>query len=185
MATRRRPLLRDSALCYSSSIVFIAYKPMPDQKPATPVSTSLVPPPAPPAAPAPQGGRTCLGTLAIVVVTVFCTLLVEAVIGFFLVGYIVKKVSSTIANNDLVKSFTSQTSGGVGSGSQSGTAATTKEQSDLLKSLGINPKDLPAEIPVEKVVCAEKVLGADRIKEIVSGKATPGLTDIFKLRSCL
>jgi hypothetical protein len=60
----------------------------------------------------------------------------------------------------------------------------TTKQEDVLKSVGIDPKDIPTEITSEQEKCAIEALGEDRANEIKSGDM-PTITEILKLKGCL
>ncbi len=58
------------------------------------------------------------------------------------------------------------------------------QQEDLLKSVGIDPADVPTQITPAQEQCAVEALGLQRVNEIKSGSA-PTITDILKTKSCL
>jgi len=60
----------------------------------------------------------------------------------------------------------------------------TTQQETLLKSVGIDPKNIPTEITPALQKCATSILGEKRANEIVSG-STPTITELLKLKSCI
>lgn len=59
-----------------------------------------------------------------------------------------------------------------------------EEQEVLLENLGIDTKNIPTQITPAQENCAIDALGAERVKEIVSG-ATPSISDYLKAKHCL
>lgn len=146
--------------------------------PASQVQPVQIPPVSPPIQTTPQasGRPGCGYTLLIVVITVICTLILQAILIAALVGYVGSKIAAG------VKDFSSSTPTTNADGTPK---ELTKDQKELLSSIGVDPKDLPPEIPVEKVSCAIEAIGEQRVKDIINNKVTPGFADIFKLRSCI
>lgn len=144
-------------------------------KPAAPQSApSPVQNVAQPVAAQPSGRPGCGYTLLIVFITVICTLIIEAILLFAAAMYVGNTVKDT---------FSAWTNPATDSTESSGTV--TADQEEMLASIGLTIEDLPPEIPIESVTCAINALGESRVKEIVSGEVEPGVSDLFKLRSCL
>lgn len=143
----------------------------PVSTPAPAVAAVVQPPPAP------SGRPGCGYTLLIVVITIICTLIAEAFLVFGVLAYVGTKVSQSL------KDFSSSSASTKTADGKPKTLS--PDQTTLIKSMGIDPKDLPPEIPPEKVACAIEAIGEDRLKAIIASKETPGLGDIFKLRACL
>lgn len=136
----------------------------------------------------PAAKRSCLGTSLIVVVTVICTIIAEVAIGFALAGYFINSSWQNIRKE--WSAPTESTTGDSTSGSAAavggaqGTTQLTADQKKMLQSFGIDPNDLPEDIPIQQITCVQNSVGADRINDIISGKETPGFKDLWKAKSC-
>jgi hypothetical protein len=157
----------------------------PEPAPAVPVVATSVAPVAPAPAPAPNvsGKPSCGYTILIVIITVIMTLIAEAVVVFALVSYVANNVLKSV-KKEMSGTTTSQTSASLQRDS-SGKVVLTADQKKILTNFGIKEADIPADFPIEQVVCVQEAVGADRIQAIIDGKATPGLTDLFRARGCL
>jgi hypothetical protein len=60
----------------------------------------------------------------------------------------------------------------------------TTQQENLLKSIGVEPEDIPTQITPGQEQCAVETLGQEKVNEIKAG-STPSITDILKLKTCL
>lgn len=60
----------------------------------------------------------------------------------------------------------------------------TTQQENILKSIGVDSKDIPTEITPAQEKCAVELLGVQRVNEIKAG-STPTLTEILNIKSCL
>jgi len=60
----------------------------------------------------------------------------------------------------------------------------TTQQESILKSVGVNPKDIPTQITPALQECAISILGEKRANEIVSGNI-PTISELLKLKNCL
>lgn len=153
-------------------------------QPAVPAKTAsqpmpqnaLVPPTAQPNA---SDRPSCGYTILIVIVTVICTLIAEAVLVFAIATWAVNHFWSS------VKSSTSFTTSNTAAGTKTtGSVTLNADQKALLTKLGIKPEDLPPDLDVQKIACVQNAIGNDRIEAIISGSATPGFGDLFKVKSC-
>ncbi len=159
-------------------------EPAPSVPVAPAVVTSVVPvAPAPAVAPNVSGKPSCGYTILIIIITVIMTLIAEAVIVFALVSYVANSVLKNV-KKEMSGTTTSQTSASVKRDS-SGKVVLTADQKKVLTNFGINEADIPADFPIEQVVCVQEAVGADRIQAIIDGKVTPGLVDLFRARGCL
>lgn len=168
------------------------------QSQPAPAAQSVVPQPVPPGTTqfvAPPPSRTpsnkpgCGYTLLIVIVTVFLTITVEIVGGFFLVSYLAKTAWKSIQKDlspfsSLLKGSSTSTAA-TGANTSGSMVKLTADQKKLIQSFGIDPATIPSEIPVQQITCVENAIGNDRIQQILKGQATPGITDLFKARGCL
>ena len=57
-------------------------------------------------------------------------------------------------------------------------------QEEILKTLGIDPKDVPTQLTPEQQKCAVNALGQDRALELING-AIPTTADLLKAKDCL
>lgn len=138
-------------------------------------------------APAPSGKPGCGYTILIVIVTIFLTIAAEIIGGFLVAGYFARTALKNI-QKDLAPFVSPQGSSGTSAtsaGATGGKVTLTADQKKLIESFGVNPADIPADFPVEKVACVENAVGSDRIQQILKGTATPGIMDLFKARGCL
>jgi hypothetical protein len=60
----------------------------------------------------------------------------------------------------------------------------SNEQENTLKKIGIDPASLPTEITPEMQACFTKILGAERVAEIIK-TGSPSPLDMLKAKSCL
>ena len=61
----------------------------------------------------------------------------------------------------------------------------TNDQEATLEKFGIDPAKLPTEITPAMESCFIDKLGQDRVNEIKSGQAEPGVLDFFKAKDCV
>jgi len=59
----------------------------------------------------------------------------------------------------------------------------TDQQESVLKSIGINPQDIPTTITSAQRQCATDILGKEKVDAIVSGNM-PSITDVLKVKQC-
>lgn len=150
--------------------------------PVPPAASPFVPPPPAP----PRGSKHgCVEIALIIFATVVCTIIVEIVLGFFAISYLAKHVWQSVQNEFMPSATTTEQLPANSSSSGSGSTALTKQQAQLLQSLGLSPSSLPAGLTPTKITCITNAIGADRIAAIMSGKATPGISDLLNARGCL
>lgn len=134
---------------------------------------------APPMQPNVSGKPSCGYTILIIILTVICTLIAEAVFVFAVATWAANRFMASVKEG--VSFTTKPSSDGTHTG---GSAGLNADQKALLNKLGIKPEDLPPDLDVQKIACIQNSLGNDRIDAIISGKSTPGFGDLFKAKSC-
>lgn len=134
----------------------------------------------PPMQPNVSGKPSCGYTILIVIFTVICTLIAEAILIFAVATWAFKHFGDAVTNN---MGFTTSDVTKTPSGA-TGAAALTADQKQLMTKLGIKLEDLPPDLDVQKIACVQTAIGNDRIQAIIDGKASPGFGDLFKAKSC-
>lgn len=159
----------------------------------TATTVTPVPPPggtqfvaAPKSGPAPSGKPGCGYTILIVIVTIIMTIVVEIIIGAVLIGFVTSALLKNV-KKEWAPSSTSQTTGGSNqTGATAGGKVTlTADQKKMIESFGVKAEDIPADFPIEKVICVQNAIGQDRTDQIMKGTVTPGIMDFFRARGCL
>ena len=99
-------------------------------------------------------------------------------------------ISSFLNASSIINSKTSDSQSSVGTGATKIAPAQfdhpflSPEQEVMLENAGIDVSTLPTTLSPEMEACGIDALGEDRINEIING-ATPGLLDVFRVKSCL